>query len=382
MTKLRYTYRLNGILAAILAWELVFWLLATGLLLFLGFFSPSNNQSLAFRHEGLLWLNLVLLPLVIIYLYQLSRANQIANTADPRLMTYLLTPVSSSRQFLKYFFFRNTFVLLIFALAQPLWGTKKVQATVESMELVIGLDVSSSMNVKDISRDLSRLAISKRALIQLINNLGGEKIGICVFAGGAYVQLPLTTDYGAAKMFVNDIQTSIISNQGTNITAALETALDMFTEQKTSKGIILVTDGEHHEENPDKILGEIKEKSIGLAVLGIGTSSGGPVPHNPERPELGYKTNSVGVPVVSKVDPGFIRSIATKGGGRAVISSSEFPDMRELLTEINQMKRTKVRDLQLDTLENRYRIPLFGALICWIAYLMLFQNFARLKRTK
>jgi Ca-activated chloride channel homolog len=294
MTKLRYTYRLKGILAAVLAWELVFWLLATGILLFLGFFSPSNNQSLVFRHEGLLWLNLVLLPLLVIYLYQLSRANQIANTADPRLMTYLLTPVSSSRQFLKYFFFRNTFVLLIFALAQPLWGTKKVQATVESMELVIGLDVSSSMNVKDISRDLSRLAISKRALIQLINNLSGEKIGICVFAGGAYVQLPLTTDYGAAKMFVNDIQTSIISNQGTNITAALETALDMFTEQKTSKGIILVTDGEHHEENPDKILGEIKEKSIGLAVLGIGTSSGGPVPHNPERPELGYKTNSVG----------------------------------------------------------------------------------------
>jgi Ca-activated chloride channel family protein len=382
MNKARYTYRLKSLFAAVIAWEILFWLLAFGALLFLGFFNLKNGQTLAFRHEGLLWLNLLLIPLFLIYFYQLIRSNQIAAHSDPRLRPYLLTPVSSSKQFLKYFFFRNTFVLLVFALAQPLFGSKKVSATVESMELVIGLDVSSSMNVKDISRELSRLDISKRALVQLINNLHGEKIGICVFAGGAYVQLPLTSDYGAAKMFVNDIQTSMISNQGTNITAALETALDMFTEQKTSKGIILVTDGEHHEENPDKILGEIKEKSIGLAVLGIGTSSGGPVPHNPERPELGYKTNAVGVPVVSKVDPGFIRSIASKGGGKAVISTNEFPDMRELLTEINQMKRTKVRDLQFDTMENRYRIPLLGGLICWIAYLLLFHNFVRLKRTK
>ena len=382
MTNVRYTYRAKGILAAVLAWEIIFWLLTFGLLLFLGFFNPSNNQSLVFRHEGMLWLNFLLIPLFIVFFYQINRVNQIAGDADPRLRAYLLSPVSSSRQFLKYFFFRNAFVLLIFALSQPLFGSKKVLATVESMELVIGLDVSSSMNVKDVSRDLSRLDISKRALIQLINNLHGEKIGICVFAGGAYVQLPLTSDYGAAKMFVNDIQTSMISNQGTNITAALETALDMFTDQKTSKGIILVTDGEHHEENPDKILAEIKEKSIGLAVLGIGTSSGGPVPHNPDRPELGYKTNSVGVPVVSKVDPGFIRSIASKGGGKAVVSTNEFPDLRELLTEINQMKRTKVRDLQLDAMENRYRIPLFGALICWIAYLLLSHGFAHLKRMK
>ena len=155
------------------------------------------------------------------------------------------------------------------SLAQPVFGTKKVSGTIESLELVICLDVSASMDVKDISDDLSRLDVSKRAIVQLINNLHGEKIGICVFAGGAYVQLPITSDYSAAKLFVNDITTSIMSNQGTNINAALSTANDMFTDQKCSKGIIIVTDGENHEEKPSSIFEILKKKNITVNVLGL-----------------------------------------------------------------------------------------------------------------
>lgn len=371
MSELNYTYRLKRIISAAIIWELLFWVLTFGLFSILGFGSNSGSLSFDFKEPDKLWLLLLLIPILAVYLYNLWTSNSIAQNTEPRLRQLVLNPVSGLYNFLRFFLFRNTFALLIFALAQPMFGNKKIAGTIESMELVICLDVSSSMDVKDISKEASRLDIAKRALVQLINNLHGEKIGICLFAGGAYVQLPLTSDYGAAKMFVSEIQTDILSNQGTNIAAAIETAKDMFSDQKTSKAVIMVTDGENHEEDPSAALKDLKEKNIGLSVLGIGTTSGGPVPINPDRPELGYKTNSLGARVISKVDPGFIRSIASKGGGTALVTSSEFPNLQELLTEINQMKRTKVRDLQFETKDNRYQIPLGAALIFWMLYLVL-----------
>jgi Ca-activated chloride channel family protein len=350
---------------------MIFWALTGGLLYLLGFLDNGAITKMGFKNEGALWLFMLLLPIVGIYLFNLQSTNKIATGTNPNLQKLVLTPVNSIHSFLRFFLYRNTFAFLVLALAQPVFGTKKVSGTLESMELVVCLDISNSMNTKDISKDLSRLEISKRAIIQMVNNLHGEKIGISLFAGSAFVQLPLTTDYNAAKLFISDITTGMISSQGTNIAAALETSRDMFSEQKTSKAIILVTDGENHETDPRSILASIKEKSIALSILGIGTTSGGPVPVNPDRPELGYKTSSTGMTVVSKINPSLLRSLASQGGGSATISNSEFPDLRELLTEINQMKRTKLRDLQFDMKENRYRVPLFAALLFWLLYLFL-----------
>ena len=226
------------------------------------------------------------------------------------------------------------------------------------------------MNTKDISKDVSRLDISKRAIVQLINNLHGERIGICLFANNAFVQLPITRDYAAAKMFVSDIETDMISSQGTNINAALTVSLEMFSKEKTGKGIILLTDGENHETDPSAILNKIKKSKVQLSVLGIGTKNGGLVPKNPKRPELGYKTKATGKSVLSKLNEKFIRKIASKGGGKASISSSEFPDLSALLTQINQMKRTKIDNFEFDIKQERYQVPLFISLVFWLTYLL------------
>lgn len=371
MIKVNFSYRLKLIISGVIIWEVIFWLL-TGILLFLvGYLdNTATGEQIGFKNSDMFWLLLLLFPLLGIYLFNLTKTNKLAASAHPNVQKFILQPVSSLNSFLKYFFYRNAIVCLIFAMAQPVFGTKKVGGTLESLELVVALDVSNSMNTKDITPDMSRLEIAKRALNELVNNLHGEKLGICVFAGGAYVQLPLTADYSAAKMFITEIQTNMASNQGTNVAAALGTSVDMFSKDKTSKGIILVTDGENHEENPDAILKEIKEKKIQLSVLGIGTTQGGPVPINPDRPELGYKTTAAGRTVVSRVNPQFISSIASKSGGSANMSSDPFPDLSQLLTQINQMKRTKVRDLEFDVQENRYQIPLFAALIFWCLYLL------------
>jgi Ca-activated chloride channel family protein len=371
MNKSHFTYRLKGIGLAIIVWELIFWTLTGGLLYLLGFLDDGAVSKMGFKNEGALWLMILLFPIVGVYFFNLYSTNKITRTTNQHVRELLLAPVNSVNSFMRFFFYRNTIVLLIFALAQPVFGTKKVSGTLESMELVVCLDISNSMNTKDISPELSRLEISKRAIIQMVNNLHGEKIGLCLFAGSAFVQLPLTTDYNAAKLFISDISTGMISSQGTDIAAALETSRDMFSEQKTSKAILLVTDGENHERDPRGILTTIKEKNIALSILGIGTTSGGPVPVNPDRPELGYKTSPTGSTVVSRINPSLMRSLASQGGGSATITNSEFPDLRELLTEINQMKRTKLRDLQFDMKENRYRIPLFGAFLFWLFYLFL-----------
>ena len=288
-----------------------------------------------------------------------------------------MQPVSTINSFLRYFLLRNAVILIIIALAQPVFGKKKSAGTVENLEIVVCLDVSNSMNTRDISKEMSRLKISKRAIIQLINNLHGERIGICLFANNAFVHLPITTDYGAAKMFVNDIETSMISSQGTNIDAALNVSIEMFSKEKTGKGIILVTDGENHETNPAKVLSEIRKSQIQLSVLGIGTKQGGLVPKNANRPELGFKKTATGKTVRSKLNEKFIRKIAVKGGGKASISSNEFPDLSGLLTQINRMKRTKINNLEFDIKQERYQVPLLISLVFLLAYLLWSKSYVR-----
>ena len=369
MSKAKFTYKFSLILTLLVVWEIVFWGLYY---LIIGEIGNSNQSSEHVMYKEPYAFNLYFIFIVIAatYLFKTWNHNQKVKEINARVLTSYIRPVSSTSSFLRYFFLRNAIVFLIIALAQPIYGKKKVSGTTESLELVVALDISNSMNTCDISKELSRLEISKRAMIQLINNLHGEKIGIVLFANSAFVQLPLTRDYSAAKLFIQDIDSRMITSQGTNVGEALYVSKEMFSDEKTTKGIILVTDGENHEENPDEILKEIKDSKIQLSVLGIGTKKGGLIPKNPKRPELGYKTNAIGKTIVSKLNPSFIQKIASKGGGHANISSSEFPNLSGLLTQINQMKRTKIDNLEFDVKEEQYQLPLFIAIMSWLFYIL------------
>jgi Ca-activated chloride channel family protein len=368
MDKPKYTYRIRVILAGILAWEAIFWTLFGGLLWILGFFKPSGHGvQLAFRHGNALWW-IALVPLCIcLFLWLLQWKNKrFQDLGNARIQGILLQPVSAMHTFLKFFFFRNTLVFIILAMANPVFGTRKVSGTVESMELVLALDISNSMNVKDIDPKTSRLTIARRAMIQLINQLHGEKVGIVVFAGSAYIQLPLTADYEAAKMYINEIETDMISRQGTHIAQALEVSGRLFTESETSKAILLVTDGEDHEGGISEIWTILKEQQVQLAILGLGTTAGGLVPNNPNRPELGYKTDARGAPIHSRLNAQLVQEIARKTGGFSMISQEDYPDLRRLLTQINHLKRAKIDNFEFEVKESRYRLPLFLAILSWV----------------
>lgn len=365
------TYQLKRLISLVFVWELIFWALFFLLVKSGSFFSGGSGTFFSFQEPGnLQWLWLILI-IAGLFLYNAWRNEKIYQNAGEKIRSTVFKPIGTGKAFISYLLFRNALAFLIIAMAQPAFGKKKVAGTVQSMELVICLDISNSMNTRDVDPNISRLNIAKRAINELINKLGGEKIGISIFANDAYTQLPLTLDYYAAKMYVNDIETNMISSQGTNIKNALENAYSMFSEnKKMSKAVILVTDGENHDEDPSEVLKKYKDEEIQLAVLGIGTKKGGLIPIDPEMPEKGYRRTAVGTAVQSKLNPQFLNRIAEDGGGIALISEGPYPDLRGLLKQITQMKRVKTESMDFEVEEQRYQIPLAISLICFVAYLL------------
>jgi Ca-activated chloride channel family protein len=360
-----YTYPIQRMFARVLLFELAFWLVFFGIVALFGYFSEDDSQMhLVFINGDALWGLSLLLPLFIFFYVDLRRKNALTQHLNKSVRASMIKPIQANQALINFLLFRSFLVFLLLAMAQPSFGTKKENITTKTLELVVCLDVSNSMNTKDMRGGTTRLLSAKRALNQLVNQFTGEKVGICVFAGSAYVQLPMTSDYSAAKLFIDEIETSMFSNQGTNIKAALRTANTMFTKSKTSKGVLLITDGENHEENPAEIIDSLRQKNIALSILGMGSTNGGPVPNDPLRPELGYKRNGRGQLVMSRMNPNLIRELASKSKGTAAITAEGFPDLKPILTQINRMKRSSGQEQEFEVAQNQYQFPLFASLIC------------------
>jgi Ca-activated chloride channel homolog len=395
MNKVTYTYPTGKLIRKIVLVELALWLVPAIIFVLVRFLDfkkewvkpyiseemKEHSKEIAssyfnehirfiFLHPGYFWF-LLLIPLYLVIdigfmKWKNAKINRLGNNQAQSL---LLPPIRLRALFWKYFWLRNAIVGIVFALVQPVLGEDKVSNTVRNAELIIGLDISNSMNVKDISEVDSRLTIAKRAMIQLINSLRGERIGICVFAGNAYVQLPLTSDYDAAKMYVNEIETDMVSKQGTDLAAALTTSLHMYTKANNAKLLLLVTDGENQEGGIPAAMGELLESKVKLAILGIGTKQGGYVPNDPFKPEFGYKVSETGKKIISKVNPTMIKKIAEQANGYAVISSSSFPNLEQLVNQIHALKSEEKGEVELEIKVNQYQWPLVFAILCFTIYL-------------
>lgn len=368
MTK-QERYPIKKISFIILGFEVLFWLLllvAIRLLNTIG--SDSTSTQFDFIQPNNLILTSLLFPFYWLFLRKLNRKNNFFSSIPHSIQSFI-SPQKSIRTVLReLFLFRTAIVCIILAMGQPVFGTKKMASSTFKSEIIFCIDISNSMNAKDISPAMSRLEIAKRGLIEFINQLKGERIGIVVFAGNSFVQLPITTDYVSAKTFLQEVETTMISNQGTNINDALNLAKSLFSPINCPKRILLITDGENHAEDPTASISALRDQQIGLFVLGIGTENGGPILRNPDRPELGYVTENDRT-IISKVNVALLKSLAFKANGSATLCSSEFPDFSQLLTEINQNKGEKTRDLQLEVQSEQYHWFVALAIVC----LMLLQ---------
>lgn len=360
-----FTYRIKSILLAVLGWELLFWVLLYQVLNVFGVFSEnSTGERVVFLERGYAWYLIIALLFIVLFVLQLFQRNKMVQQLGTEdLVANILRPVSSNRAFWRYFLIRNAIVFIVLALMQPAFGNKKITAQTNGVELVFAMDISSSMDAKDMSNNTSRIEAAKKAMVQFVNQAPAGKVGLLVFAGSVYPQLPLTADKVAAKMYIEELSTDIMSNQGTNIGLALNEASVFFSDENVKKVVVLITDGENHEGGLERAYGVLKENNIDLLVLGLGSKKGALVPKSSE-PNSGYLKDDLGRSVISKLNEGMIKNIAQDAEGKYIISSDAFPNISKLLTEINSSDTTNEVDLEFEVKENRYQWPLSMALIC------------------
>lgn len=367
-----YTYRLKVLSLFIAVWEFIFWILAYQLLYLLGFFSTKSGEKINFLYPEYAWLFLLVIPLIGGLLYfSIKRNKFVKGLTDKRLATTFLKTVSTKLLIIRYFFIRNVWVLLVIALMQPVFGERMVQGKASGVELVFALDISNSMNAKDMTQNTSRLTAAKRAITQIINSTNSAKVGIIVFAGSVYPHLPLTPDKSLAKLYIDQIETDLISNQGTNTGLALDLAADFFTKDPLQKAVVLITDGEDHEGGVDEALEKLSSQDIDLHVLGLGTEKGALVPADANNSNAGYLKDNMGQSVISKINEELIISLAEQSNGEAIISSDAYPNVSSILTLINNSNATKQVDLEFKVKENRYRLPLIIALVMMVMYYII-----------
>ena len=231
-----------------------------------------------FANPELLYL-LILLPMLLaIYIYSnYRRSKNLKLYGDPALLAHLMPDASRYRMNLKFWLSMLALSLAIVVLARPQFGSKKETVTRQGIETMIALDISNSMMAEDITPN--RLEKAKNIISKLINKFQNDKMGLIVFAGDAFVQLPITNDFISAKMFLESITPSLITRQGTDIGAAISLAMKSFTpNEEVGKAIIVITDGENHEGGAEEAAKLASEKGINIYILGVGTPDGAPIP--------------------------------------------------------------------------------------------------------
>ena len=267
---------------------------------------------------------------------------------------------------LKFIFLKNAVLGLIISLAYPIYGIRSVGTAGKDGEIMVCLDISNSMNVRDINNE-TRLEVSKRLVNGLINRLNGQRIGICLFAGDAFVQIPATYDYESVKTLLADVNTSFLSKQGTNIPGAIKSAIKSFSKREVPRSILLISDGENHIDEGDAVYAQVKKEKIFVYALGIGTPTGGPVPDETNR---SFKMTNDGGMVISKVNTDFVKNVANLCGGGYSFIDSPFPDPSPLLTEINLRSKGYFRNLKIKVKKTLYHYSLFGSFLFFVFFLL------------
>ncbi|MCD8281622.1 MAG: VWA domain-containing protein [Prevotella sp.] len=282
---------------------------------------------LRFENPICLWLLVVipLMGLIRLWMWRVQK-RRYKRLGDKALLRQMMPDVSSWRPNVKFWLLMAATALIIVMLARPQMGSKVLKEKRNGIEIIIAMDISNSMKAQDVTP--SRLQKSKLLVEDLINHFSNDKIGIVVFAGDAFVQLPITSDYVSAKMFLRSINPSLIASQGTDIAGALHLAANSFTQSKVGKAIVVITDGEDHEGGAAEAAQDAYKKGMNVFILGIGDTRGAPIPTG----EGGYMTDLSGNTVMTALNEDMCREIAQAGKGR-YIHVDNTNSARELLGE-------------------------------------------------
>ncbi len=323
-----------------------------------------------FAHPGLLYLLIVILLLVVFYVVMVGKKRKaIAEFGNPELLKPLMPLLSFKRGTWKFVMLMLALAFVILGVAGPQFGSKLQQVKKKGVELMIVLDVSNSMMAQDIKP--SRLEKAKMAISRMVEKLSDDKVGLVVFAGDAYVQLPITTDYSSAKLFLSGINTDIVPVQGTAIGSAIDLAARSFTpEAETSKAIIVITDGENHQDDAIIAAKRAHEKGIVVHTIGMGLEQGAPIPQKGTSGQ--FMKDGQGNVVISKLDENTLQEVAKAGEGVYVRASNTDVGLNQLLDEVNQMEKTLLEERVYSDYAEKYQyFLLVGLFFIWVEFMIL-----------
>lgn len=312
---------------------------------------------LRFAHPAILWA-LALVPVLVLLFMMVARWKKkaIASLGDKQVVRQMMPDVSFSRPWLKFGLFVAALTLLIVGMADPQIGSKTEEVKRRGADLMILLDVSNSMLAEDMAP--SRLENAKRAIAQLIDNLNeNDRIGLIVFAGQAYVQLPVTTDYSAAKLFLNTINTNMVPVQGTAIGAAIDLGMKSFDfKDGTGKAMIIITDGENHEDDAVAAAKSAHGKDVMINVIGMGSQQGAPIPlYDARGQKAGFHLDEEGKTVISKMDENACKEIAVAGGGVYTRATNANSGLDMVMNQVAKVQRKLYGSKLYKDFEDRFQ---------------------------
>ncbi len=335
-----------------------------------------------FAHPEYFWALLGIPGLTILFVYlRIQRRRALRKYGEPALVKMLMPNVSGVRPVIRFAVVMLALAFFILGLARPQFGSKLKKVKRQGVEIVIALDVSNSMMAEDIKPN--RLERAKRAIDRMISKLKDDKIGLIVFAGDAYTQLPITSDYNSAQLFLSSVNPEMIPKQGTAVGAAITMAQRSFTASaESSKAIIVITDGENHEDDAVSAAEEARKAGMVVHTIGMGLPQGAPIPVNAGG-QGEYRKDKQGNVVITRLDEVTLQKIAASGGGIYLRANTAQVGLDDLFDEINKMQKTEMEAHTFSEYEEQFQYFLAaGLLLLLLEFIILERKNKYLKRIK
>jgi len=328
-------------------------------------------------HPQFLYLLLLIPLLVLLFVYARRRKKKALSTfGDLTLVMRLLPEYSGSREILKFIIWSTAWILIVIGMADPQTGSKLEKIKRKGVDMVFALDVSNSMLAQDITPN--RLERAKQAIIHLLGKLENDRVGLVIFAGKAYIQMPLTTDYSATRLFLTNINPGMIPVQGTAIGDAIETSASSFGNTKQSKAIIIITDGENHEDNAVEAAASVASKGIRVYSIGIGLPEGAPIPVYSGNTQIGYKKDASGMTVITRINEPMLQEIAKAGKGIFVRANNSQSGVQEVFDQINKLEKAEYNEAFFSDYEDRFQFFVLAALLLIFSEILIADRKGRL----
>ncbi|MBB3124426.1 Ca-activated chloride channel family protein [Mesoflavibacter sabulilitoris] len=329
-----------------------------------------------FQLEEKIWFwALLIIPVIVVFflLLLLWKKQTQKKFADKALLKRLSPNQSVFKSVLKIIVLSLAFASLAIALVNPKIGTKLETVKREGVDIVFAIDVSKSMLAEDIKPN--RLEKSKQLVSQIINNLGSDRVGIIAYAGKAFPQLPITTDYSAAKLFLQNMNTDMLSSQGTAINEAILLAKTYYDDdEQTNRVLVIISDGEDHSEAAVQVAEQASQEGIKIFTIGVGEAKGGPIPLKRNGIVTGYKKDSQGETVITRLDETTLKNIAAQANGQYIQGRTTDKVVNQMKDILNKMDKTEFEAKQIADFKDQFQWFLGLAILLFFIDIFLLER--------